>query len=82
MMVTLLYFAVVRELVGVEEEALRLPGDVRSVLDLSRFLEGHRPVLAGRLGSVRFARNEVFAAKDERLEEGDVIALIPPVAGG
>jgi molybdopterin converting factor small subunit len=31
---------------------------------------------------VRLARNETFATNDERLEEGDVIALIPPIAGG
>jgi molybdopterin converting factor small subunit len=31
---------------------------------------------------VRVARNEAFAASAERLEDGDVIALIPPVAGG
>jgi molybdopterin converting factor small subunit len=32
--------------------------------------------------SVRLARNEEFAVGTEPLEEGDVIALIPPVAGG
>jgi molybdopterin converting factor small subunit len=31
---------------------------------------------------VRLARNETFATNDEALEDGDVIALIPPVAGG
>jgi molybdopterin converting factor small subunit len=28
------------------------------------------------------ARNETFARDDELLADGDVIALIPPVAGG
>lgn len=82
MNVQLLYFAAVRELVGVDEERVSLPGDVATVADLAAFLTRHRPSLAGRLGSVRFARNETFATNDERLEEGDVIALIPPVAGG
>jgi molybdopterin converting factor small subunit len=31
---------------------------------------------------VRIARNEAFASPDEALCDGDVIALIPPVAGG
>jgi molybdopterin converting factor small subunit len=31
---------------------------------------------------VRIARNETFALADETLAEGDVLALIPPVAGG
>jgi molybdopterin synthase sulfur carrier subunit len=28
------------------------------------------------------ARNEVYAEKEEYIENGDTIALIPPVAGG
>jgi molybdopterin converting factor small subunit len=31
---------------------------------------------------VRIARNEAFAEPSEALAEGDVLALIPPVAGG
>ena len=80
--VTLLYFAALREAVGVAEERCELPEDVRTVLDLSGFLERTRPMLAGRLGSVRFAVNETFAFDDTGLEPGDVIALIPPVSGG
>lgn len=80
--VRLLYFAAVRELVGRDEEELVLPPDVRTIGELAAFLERHAPSLAGRLGSVRFARNEVFATHDEPVAEGDVIALIPPVAGG
>ena len=37
---------------------------------------------SGPIASVRLARNETFATNDERIEEGDVVALIPPVAGG
>jgi molybdopterin converting factor subunit 1 len=82
MTITLLYFAAVRELVGTDEEQLALPVGVMTIAELSAFLEQHRPALAGRLGAVRFARNETFAASDEPLEDGDVVALIPPVAGG
>ena len=38
--------------------------------------------LAGRLGAVRFARNEEFATNDEVCVDGDIVAVIPPVAGG
>ncbi len=82
MTVTLLYFAAVRELVGTDEERLSVPPGVTTIAALASFLEQHRPVLAGRLASVRFARNETFATSDEAIAEGDVIALIPPVAGG
>ena len=82
MQVRVLYFAAVRELVGLDEEDVTLPEGVVTVRDFSAWLERARPVLSGRLASVRVARNEVFATADEPLAEGDVLALIPPVAGG
>ena len=80
--ITVLYFAAVRDLAGTAREQLTLPGAVRSVAELQAHLERVRPELAGRLGQVRFARNEAFADASEALEPGDVVALIPPVAGG
>ncbi len=80
--ITLLYFAALRELTGVSEESVHLPDDVRSVRDLMRWLEQARPILAGRLGTVRFAIDESFAEPDEAIRSGAVVALIPPVAGG
>lgn len=82
MNIEVLYFAGVRDLVGLPEEALSLPAEVRTVGDLARHLEARRPVLRERLASVRFAVNEEFASDDLALSEGDVIAVIPPVAGG
>ncbi len=82
MKIKLLYFAAVRDLVGKDEEDVELPANVTSVEALAAFLPGRHPRLEGRLGSVRFARNETFAEKNEALAEGDVVALIPPVAGG
>jgi len=78
--ITVLYFAAVRELVGKDEEKLAFAGG--TISDFALFIVERHPPLAGRLASVRFARNETFATSDERIEEGDVIALIPPVAGG
>lgn len=82
MKITLLYFAAVREIVGKDEEEVDLPLSVSSIGDLAAYLPTVHASLAGRLSSVRLARNETFATNDERLEEGDVVALIPPVAGG
>ena len=79
---TLLYFAAIRDAVGIAEESLDLPEGVQVVADLPGFLARVRPALAGRLGSVRFAVNETFATPDTGLRAGDVIALIPPVSGG
>jgi sulfur-carrier protein len=82
MKITLLYFAAVRDLVRKDEEHLDLPSEIKTIADLAKFLSRHHTALDGRLASVRFARNEVFATNDENLEPNDVIALIPPVAGG
>ncbi len=78
----MLYFAAVRELAGLEEEDVVLPAEVARVADLPAWLERRHPRLAGRLASCRFARNEQFAVATEALEPGDVVAIIPPVAGG
>ena len=40
------------------------------------------PVLAPGAASVRYARNGVYASADEGLEDGDEVAMIPPVSGG
>ncbi len=82
MRVKVLYFAAVRDLVGVAEEECALPAGVDSVGDFAAWVEREHPALAGRTAAVRIARNEEFATPDERLADGDTLALIPPVAGG
>jgi len=79
-MFTVLYFAAVRELAGIDEEKIQEP--IGTVGDLRLHLERLHPALSRRLGRVRFARNERFAPDDTVIAEGDEIALIPPVAGG
>ena len=80
--VRVLYFAVVRELMAIPEESLELPSNVMRVADVIPHLETIRPHLKGRFQSVRIAVNESFASDAQPLQDGDVIALIPPVAGG
>lgn len=82
MKVRVLYFAGVRDLRGCAEETVDVPEEVRTIAALVRWLEGHAPALAGRLSSVRVARNESFADAADAIAENDEIALIPPVAGG
>ncbi len=78
--ITVLYFAAVAELTGAREESFVT--DAATVAELSRALEARHPRLAGRLGQVRFAVNETFARAADPIAAGDVIAVIPPVAGG
>ncbi len=82
MSVTVLYFAGVRDAVGLARETFELPASVATVRALGAHLERARPALVGRLGAVRFAVNEEFASDDDPIRDGDQVALIPPVAGG
>ncbi len=82
MRVHLLYFAALRDIVGKDQEEVSLPGDVRTVGDLRRWIATATPALAARLGSVRFAIDEAFEDDAAALHEGATVALIPPVAGG
>jgi molybdopterin converting factor subunit 1 len=80
--ITILYFAAVRDLVGRDEERVELPPTVTTIAALADHLVAVHPPLEGRMGYVRFARNEEFAQGVDPVVDGDVIALIPPVAGG
>jgi len=82
MNVRILYFAGARDIAGVAEETCALPEGVVTVRDFARFVGERHTELAARMDSVRIARNERFATMDEPLADGDVLALIPPVAGG
>jgi molybdopterin synthase sulfur carrier subunit len=80
--VSVLFFAVTRDLAGAPEATLDLSGEAPTVADLVDVLERTYAELRGRMAAVRIAKNERFARLDERLHEGDVIALVPPVSGG
>ncbi len=80
--IELLYFAAIRERMGVGSEQLELPDGVDDVGRLVAFLEASRPALRGLLGSIRFAVGDEFVSHERRLVAGDVVALIPPVSGG
>ncbi len=82
MKVRVLFFAVTRDLAGTDEAWLTLAGDAPTVDDFVALVESTYEGLRGRMVHVRIARNERFATRAETLAEGDVMALVPPVAGG
>ncbi len=82
MTLTVLYFAKARDLAGVSEEDIDVSDTLGSLRELLAVLCERHPPLAGNVERMRVARNEAFADLHERPEPGDVIALIPPVAGG
>lgn len=74
-------FAMQRELAGTREVAVELPAgaDVAAAWDS---LTALHPALAPGRDSVRFARNGAYADATTPLEDGDEVAMIPPVSGG
>jgi len=80
--VQVLYFAALRDLAGLSEEQLDLPAEVLTVSDFVAYVQRTRPALSGKLASVRIALDETFANDSDALNDAQVIALIPPVAGG
>jgi sulfur-carrier protein len=80
--VQVLYFAALRDLLGLNEERLEIPENVRTVREFVQHLQQVRPALHGKMASVRVALDEAFAGDSEVLAGVQTIALIPPVAGG
>lgn len=81
MQVSVLYFAVFRERIGRDEEALELPAGAR-VADAIDALAARHPAIGALRGKFRVAVNQDFTGEDHELADGDELALIPPVAGG
>ncbi len=84
-MITVCYFASIREQLGRERETLALPEGVQTVAELIQHLvdargESWRRVLLAE--KVLVARNQEVVGRDARLAEGDEVAFFPPVTGG
>lgn len=79
--VEVLAFARVRELIGQDRLTMELPAGA-SVGRLWDALLQRFPVLRGLQASTRVARNGRVTTADAPLENGDEIALLPPVGGG
>lgn len=78
--VTVLYFAGVRERLGRGEERLDLPsGEVAAVLAA---LAARHPGAAELFATCRLAVDQAFASGVVELRDGTEVAVIPPVSGG
>jgi sulfur-carrier protein len=81
----LVYFAWVRERIGVAEEELDLPADVSSVSDLLAWLAARGDGYAAALQhpkAIRVAINHEHVRHDEPISGAREIALFPPMTGG
>ncbi len=84
-MVTILYFARLREALGRSSEQMALPpgvGDLESLRALLRQRGNAWAVEMAAGNSVRAAVNQDVAHGDTRIGDGDEVAFFPPVTGG
>ena len=81
----LLYFAWVRNKVGIAEEDITLPDDISNMAALLEWLRGRSDGFADALSdpsTIRFAVNHEITELDQPITDRDEIALFPPMTGG
>ncbi|AJP48413.1 molybdenum cofactor biosynthesis protein MoaD [Rugosibacter aromaticivorans] len=84
MHIHLLYFAGLREALGVTTETLVLPTGVDTVATLREFLaaRGAPWTALVTIKNLRAAVNQQMAGQDTHIQAGDEVAFFPPVTGG
>ncbi len=84
-MITILYFARLREALGTASESIALPDGVRDLGGLRALLTSRGGAWSAELAvhrAVRAAVNQDMAHEKTPLSDGDEIAFFPPVTGG
>lgn len=82
---TLLYFAWVRQKLGLSEERIELPASVRTVGDLAAHLRSRGNAFESAFSDpsrLRAAVNQEHAHWDSPVQPDDEVAFFPPVTGG
>lgn len=81
----LLYFAWVRERIGLKEEMVEPPATVTTVGDLLEWLKRRGPEYDHALAeprAIRVAIDRVHVEKDAAIAGASEVALFPPMTGG
>ena len=81
----LLYFAWVRERIGLKEEEVEPPPSVTNVGELVEWLKGRGPGYEYALSeplAIRIALDRVHAAREASIAGVREVALFPPMTGG
>ncbi len=83
-MISVLFFARVRDQVGCSELEVELPQDVVNVGGFTDLLKERGEAFATALSDpkVLVAVNQEMASSQTTVEDGDEIAYFPPVTGG
>lgn len=84
-MLKILYFARIKEALGVAQESIALPKDANDVAGLTAWLRQRGITWQTELApgkALRVAVNQVMVGMDAAITDGDEIAYFPPVTGG
>lgn len=82
MSIKVLYFAGLREALGVAAEEVAPPAAVATVADLRAWLAGQGRAALLTAKNLRCAVNQELAFPATAVADGDEVAFFPPVTGG
>lgn len=82
MSVKILYFAGLKEKLGLSSETVDLPAGINTVGSLRDWLIGQDREALASAKNLRCAVNQDMAKLDAAIKDGDEIAFFPPVTGG
>ena len=82
MEITVLFFSVFRDLAGTDRLLLELPDEPTTVEEVAARIRSEHPSLREWEERTLLALNCNFAKGDEPVNDGDELALMPPVQGG
>jgi molybdopterin synthase sulfur carrier subunit len=81
----ILYFAWLRQKIGIDSEEIELPSHITDVAGLIEWLKKRNENFAEALSdfkSIRVAVNQEFVEPDALVAQGDEVAIFPPMTGG
>ncbi len=81
----LMYFAWVRQRIGLAGETLEVPSEIGTVGQLVDWLKTRGPAYAEAFKdtrAIRYAVNQDYVEPEHPVADGDEVAFFPPVTGG
>ena len=81
----ILYFAWVRDKIGLDSEEFDLPPGINTAGDFIEWFKSRGEAYAKVIGAsdtVKMAINQEYAGPEDTLTNEDEVALFPPVTGG
>lgn len=81
MNVSMLYFATLRDRVGLKQEEIEIPEGMRAA-DLKNLIGERHPAIKEALPTAILAVNREYVSDEHVIQAGDELALFPPVSGG